>query len=76
MLDIDNEELLKHIKKSCDTCRFCSNVCMEVIKNPTTGEEVYGMPIERAKAFYPEGCDRWMVSIYAFGEYCEKEGLI
>lgn len=55
------------VKRCCDTCEFnAGKVCMGFGKRTDNGENTYGMPIEDAKAMFPDGCEDWGLSYPAY----------
>lgn len=61
--EIQGGEIMKEVKKSCDTCEFLNTVCMGHGVRTDNNESTYGMPIEEAKKMFPNGCSDWGVSL-------------
>ena len=52
----------RNMVKTCDTCEMNGpGVCMGPV-------QTYGMPIEKTKVLYPNGCYCWGIS---FDHYCD-----
>ena len=60
--------ILKTIK-SCSTCEFnFGNVCAGYGTRNDNGEYTYGMSIEETSKMFPNGCEDYGISLYAYIE--------
>lgn len=55
------------IKKSCSTCEwnFGTN-CSAGVKDPETGEDLYGAPMKEMRKRFSGHCDYWEISLSAY----------
>ena len=65
----------KYIEQSCDTCEFnFGNICAGNGTRIDNCKNTYGMSVEDAKKMFPEGCEDYGISLYAFIEQEKIKG--
>lgn len=63
------------VEKSCSTCEMNAGVvCMGSGKRKDNGDSTYGMPMEKASAMFPHGCEDYGISLSAFEEQEKLNG--
>ena len=65
----------KTVPRKCKNCEFnFGNVCAGHGKRTDNGEDTYGMPIDLAKSMFPNGCEDFGLSLYAFTKQEKMNG--